>query len=372
MNLNFFVKYKFFFLYLFAIISIISLTNTIYKSLLNSCDFQWQPAVLMWSGINHYEKFLTQGSFDFQCQGGQYAHLLHVILYPYTLVNWETAKILWLITNLFFVFSIPLLICKYLHVSKYKKFLLIFIFITCYPARMTINYGQQSLFVLFFLIISIYSNSNLKVFLSGFSIVKYSTGYILILNLLINKDFKKILITCMPYIIGWIFYFIYTDSNWFVNFFEPLELILKSGYSKTGDLYSLLQIYIFKSKGGFYSYLLVILIFLINIFFIYQINFVNIYFLKFSLIIICPLIFFPHSNYDYVLMFPLLSYSLLKIEFLINKINFYFIMYYFYINRLIRHLINLDEIYQPIMMMLIVLLIFINIYYYRKSIKQPY
>jgi hypothetical protein len=72
---------------------------------------------------------------------------------------------------------------------------------------MTINYGQQSLFVLFFLLISIYEKSNLKVFFSGFSIIKYSSGYVLFLNYLLRRDFKNLLIASLPYIIGWIFYF---------------------------------------------------------------------------------------------------------------------------------------------------------------------
>jgi hypothetical protein len=321
----------------------------------------------MWSGINHYEKFLIQGNYDFQCQGGQYAHILHVILFPYTLVNWETAKIMWVLTNLFFVFCIPLLISRHLNISKYKTVLLILIFITCYPTRMTINYGQQSLFVLFFLLISIYEKSNLKVFFSGFSIIKYSSGYVLFLNYLLRRDFKNLLIASLPYIIGWIFYFNYTNSNWLVNFFEPIELILSTGYTRTGDLYSLCKIYLLEGKSGFYGYLLILLIFLINIFFIYQINSINIFFLKFSLILICPLVFFPHSNYDYVLMFPLLCYSIFKIELLINKINFYFIIYYFYINRLVRHLVNHDEIYQPFMMLLTILLIISNINFYQKK-----
>ena len=66
-------------------------------------------------------------------------------------------------------------------------------------------------------------------------------------------------------------------------------------------------------------------------------------------------------------MFPLLCYSIFKIELLINKINFYFIIYYFYINRLVRHLVNHDEIYQPFMMLLTILLIISNINFYHKK-----
>ena len=80
-----------------------------------------------------------------------------------------------------------------------------------------------------------------------------------------------------------------------------------------------------------------------------------------SLILICPLLFFPHSNYDYILLFPLACYSLLNINNFLNKINFYFVIYFFYFSRLIKHLLDLDWLYQPILLTFMLSLIFINI-----------
>lgn len=364
----FFSKKKIIIIFI-IIITFFSLTNTIYKSLQNGCDFQWQPALLMWNGINHYEKFILQNNYDFLCQGGQYAHLLHVILFPFTLLDWQTAKATWLVVNLFFAFSIPILINKFLNISNYKSILLIAIFLTCYPTRMSLNYGQQSLFVLFFLLISIFSSSKTAVFFSGFSSIKYSTGYILYLNYLVSRNYKNLIISSIPYLLGWIIYFSFTDSNWLTNFFEPLKWILQSGYARTGDLYSFLQFFIFNSYGGFYSYVLLILIFILNIILISKINQVNIFFLRFSLILFCPLIFFPHSNYDYVLLFPLLSYSVMKINFLINKINVIFILYFFYFNRIVKHLLDIETFYQLIMLLLMVLIVILNIYSYNNKNK---
>ena len=369
-KLSFFKK-KEIFLIIFLLIACFSFVDTILKSLMNGCDFQWQPATLMWSGINHYEKFISQGNFDFSCQGGQYAHFFHVLLYPFTLVEWEIARIMWLITNIFFVFMIPIMVSQQLGISKYKAIILILIFITCYPARMTLNYGQQSLFVLFFLLFSNFTNNKLLITFSGFSYIKYSTGYILFLDYLIKKKFKSLFLSCLPYTLGWLVYFIYTDSNWLTNFFEPIHWIMQTGYSRTGDLYSILQIYVLKNNiGNYLSYFLILIIIALNILILHQINSIKHTFLKFSLVIILPLIFLPHSNYDYVLLFPLLSYSFLNYGLLINKVNFYFVVYYFYINRLVRHLINTDEIYQPIMMILMTTLVFINIIYNKKNKQQ--
>ena len=107
------------------ILSSLSFLDTIRKGLLNGCDFQWHPSKLLWSGINHYEKFLNQGNYDFLCQGGQYAHGLHVILFPYTLFDWEIARIMWVITNILFSITIPLLICKKFKISKNKTIIVI-------------------------------------------------------------------------------------------------------------------------------------------------------------------------------------------------------------------------------------------------------
>ena len=93
-------KYKI--LIFLIIISLVSFIETLSKGFVNGCDFQWQPSVLFWDGINHYEKFIKNSKSDFLCQGGEYGHLLHVIFYPYTLFEWEVAKSLWVFTNVFF------------------------------------------------------------------------------------------------------------------------------------------------------------------------------------------------------------------------------------------------------------------------------
>ena len=75
---DFLIKNKKNILYLLIFISLASFIDTIRKGLLNGCDFQWQPAVLFWEGINHYEKFINNNKSDFLCQGGEYAHLFYI------------------------------------------------------------------------------------------------------------------------------------------------------------------------------------------------------------------------------------------------------------------------------------------------------
>ena len=364
---KFIKKNQYTFLYFLIIVSIFSFINTVSKGLINGCDFQWQPAVLFWEGVNHYQKFIINGKGDFLCQNGEYAHLLHVLYYPFTLFQWEIARILWLFVNIILIFLIPFLICKSLKLSKYKTILLLLIFITCYPSRMTLNYGQQSLFVMFFMMLPFISYNKFSAFFSGISYVKYSTGYVVFLNFLASKQYKYLILASLPYFTGWLIYFSVTSSDPLINFFEPIQLSLKKGYIRDADIFSLINIYFAPAKELYFKLLILLLIFIINFILLIKINKNNDIFFKMSLVFICPLIFFPHSNYDYVLLFPILCYSFLNTEYLINKINIYFVLYFFYFNRIINHLIDFDVIYQPILLLFIIGLVITNIYSYKNK-----
>ena len=370
MNFSIFLKkHKISIILILIFISLISFYVTIKKGLLNGCDFQWHPSKLFWDGVNHYQLFLKNGKWDFLCQGGQYGHLLQVILYPYAIFKWEIARTMWVLTNVILTFAIPYILIKKLKISNFKSLFLIMIFMTCYPTRMTINYGQHSLLVLFLLILPYLYKSNIAYFFSGFASIKYSTGYIIFLDFLVQKKWKNFILASLPYLAGWFFYFLYTSSDPINNFFEPLIWSIKMNYARDNDIYSLLNIYIFSHFGSFAKYLGIIIIFLLNFFLLKKINTIQDNILKFSLILICPLIFFPHSNYDYVLFFPLLCFSLMKYNFLINKINFYFIIYYFYFNRIIKHLLDMDVFYQPLILLFMITIVFLNIHSYNHEKK---
>ena len=367
MILKFIKKNQKIFLYFLVIISIFSFINTVSKGLVNGCDFQWQPAVLFWEGVNHYQKFIINGKGDFLCQNGEYAHLLHVLYYPFILFKWETARMLWLGVNIIFIFLIPILICKSFKLSKYKTILLLLIFITCYPSRMTLNYGQQSLFVMFFMMLPFIFFNKVSSIFSGLSYVKYSTGYIVFLNFLASKQYKYFILASIPYFVGWLIYFSVSSSDPLINFFEPIQLSLKKGYIRDADIFSLINIYFVPAKELYFKLSTLLIIFIINFILLIKINKNNDTFFKMSLVFICPLIFFPHSNYDYVLLFPILCYSFLNTEYLVNKINICFVLYFFYFNRIFNHLIDFDALYQPILLLFLIGLVITNIYSYKNK-----
>ena len=121
---------------------------------------------------------------------------------------------------------------------------------------------------------------------------------------------------------------------------------IEDNYIRTGDLYSIMNIYLFNENNLTNKIMQLALVLFGNIYFLYQIKSVKNKLAKLSVICFLPLIFMPHSNYDYVLMLPLLIYTIKNYKLDINKYGLYLTIYYFYFHRIIRHWIDNDMIYQ--------------------------
>ena len=372
--MDFFLKLsnrnKIIFTFLFIVV-LSFFIQTILKGLSNSCDLMWQPTKIFWEGTNHYEYQMRTEDIFLGCQAGRYGHFLFIFLYPLALVEWEQAKILWIIVNIFFAFSIPIILCRFNNISTLNTYLILGIFLTCHPTRMTFNLGQNSLMVLFFLMLPFLKVSsnlrNINLIAAGISYVKYSTGYVLFLNLLVEKKFKKLVLTSLLTIFGWLFYSYYTNSHFISNFFDPLKMNFQDNYTRTGDLYSIMNIYFLKENNIINKFLQLGLVLFGNFYFLYQIKEVNNKLAKLSVICFLPLIFMPHSNYDYVLMLPILIYAIKNFKFVIPRYGLYLTLYYFYFHRIIRHIFDNDLFYQSLMLIIFIIFIIFFIAHIKKN-----
>lgn len=368
------LKKKYLFIFL-SILVISFFTQTFFKGLDNSCDLMWQPSKIFWDKINHYNYQYETKDIFLGCQKGQYGHFLFIFLYPLTLFEWEQAKLIWIIINIMFAISIPLIICRVCNLSIILTLVILGIFLTSHPTRMTINYGQNSMMIFFFMmlpyLLSESKKQNFYSIISGISYIKYSTGYILFLNLLIEKKFKKLFLSLIVTILSWIFYSYYTDSNLIDSFLGPFKLIIGDNYLRTGDLYSIINIYFLKEVNIINKILQIFIILIINIYFLFQIRNVKNNLAKLSVICILPLIFLPHSNYDYVLLLPILIFGIKYFHLRISKYCIYLVLYYFYFHRIVRHLIDSDIYYQSIMLIVIFIFIIIFTNYIKKNKFNP-
>jgi hypothetical protein len=265
-------------------------------------------------------------------QYGEYLHAFYILLYPFTLLTWENAKIAWFIFNFFIAVLIPLLICKKFKLQTSETILIIFFFLASNVTKAHMVIGQQSIFILFFFCLPFISNSKVISILSGIAYLKYSIGYVLFLNLIINKKIRYILFSSIIPILGWLIYSFITDSNLSDTALQPFQLAIKNHLTLEGTeimpknvfLFSFFEFFEFKHK----SLIAIIISITINSYFIFKIRNLNDELQKLSCLLLSTLIFFPHYPHNFVLILPLLIYSIKTFNKLSSKISFFASLYF--------------------------------------------
>ena len=157
-------KLRIFLIFLLSFIVLISVGRAFQQAQTISFDFHFSPAKLVSEGINHYE-YILNGKHDdgpndkiMYDQNGVYAQGLFVLFIPLTLLEWDTAKLIWSLFNIVLSFLIPFLICKKFRLDKIQTFIVITLFLTSTIFRIHISYGQQTLFTFFFYFFHFYIN----------------------------------------------------------------------------------------------------------------------------------------------------------------------------------------------------------------------
>ena len=166
-----------------------------------------------------------------------------------------------------------------------------------------------------------------------------------------------------------------TNSDPITNLFEPLKLTIGKGYERMSDLYSLINkfyVYDFSNNSLKINKFINLTIFasvfvFLNFIFIKMISGFNNELAKLSIICLIVLVFLPHARYDYILLLPLLILSIKNFYYLIFKVNIVIIIYYFYLNRLIKHLIDYDQLYDILIFLTFFAQLIINSVYLKKN-----
>jgi hypothetical protein len=224
---------KNYFLEVFLLILLVVLTHSYLPTVSEvlsssgSSDFQWKPAKCVFEGINHYSSYLARdGNCKiFMSQLGEYAQGFYVIIYPFAVLEWNNAKLLWFLFNVTLIISTSFLLCKKFELGKIETYLIIFFILYSIIARVNFIMGQQTIFVLFFLTLPFIYKSKLSTILSGISYFKYNIGYALFFLYLISKEYKKIIFSIIPCFVGLVIYCFITNSNILKNIFQPFELM---------------------------------------------------------------------------------------------------------------------------------------------------
>ncbi len=339
-------------------------------------DFLYSPTKLFWEGVNHYEYIINQEDrFKKEkkillSQNGEYAQFLYLIFYPFSLLSFEDAKRIWTFINLILIVLIPLILGKYLKLNNVEILISILFFLSSFPVRSTVNNGQQGLFILLFYCLPFIFKSNWISVLGGIAYAKYNLGITLFFYLLNN--FKKLLLSLIPSIIGWLFYCYYTDTNLIKNIFQPIQLAL-TVTARPETVFAFIFNNNLLQKYPNLSYSIIVIELITCLILVLKINKdIKDKFYKLALIALTSITFFPHWGHDYIFLLPLALISYKKIENTLGKINIFFIAFFIYFQGYIvkfLKLINIsyfDTFTMPIFPKLFLAILLLNLFFFKK------
>jgi hypothetical protein len=353
-----------------------------------SLDFLWHASNCIFDGINFYSSYLSD---DGECpylmnDGAGYAHGFYLLLYPFTFFEWYTAKILCFLFNIILIVFTIILLCKKFELSSVETYLIIFIIMYSIIVRINLIMGQHTIFTLFFLTLPFVYKSKLSILLSGISYLKYSIGYSLFILFFVSKEYNKIFLSIIPVIIGLLIFCLLTDSNITETIFQPLQLAIHNAKYYGATLTNISLFSFFKDFSLFsenLNYILIGLFTLIfNFFMINKISKKNNNLLKLSSLCLMVLISTPHWGHDYILLIPLLIYSIKNYKFnlVIMRTNILVCIYFLYLYSGVQLYLNnflsflnfdiliLSKIYPYLDILILLITLFLNLQNKRSEI----
>jgi hypothetical protein len=343
MKLFFNKKIKLIFFFVLFSLALISVIHSFNESQRYSYDFHYYPTKLVSEGINHYQ-YVLDGKHDrgpadrmLYSQDGIYGHGLFIALLPLTLLDWDTAKTVWAFLNILFCFFILFFLRKKFRLSKNIFIVSACLFLMSTPLRINIGYGQQTLFTFLFFLLPFIFRGKISIILSGLSYFKYNIGYVLFIYIFFQKNINKVLISLIPCIIGWLSYAYITNTSALKNLFEPF-LVLGHFFSITNHLP--ITIFSLLKEIGFNNYLVMAIPLILSFLVIYKLKEVKNDLFKLSIVCLVSLSFTAHQLHDYILLLPLLIFSLINFNLLVSKINLIVIFYFFFFLRIISLFFN--------------------------------
>lgn len=329
--------------YLFVSYSIILIfiNYIIYKGLLSNyayrgadfSDLQWSPSVLFFQGIDVYDAFysgslkqlINLSGFPNYSTGSIYLHL------PLAKINFEQAKIFWLILFNFLMMLNYLILKNYSKIKEIKIFFIFLILIISKPYIWLLSSGQFSIISISSFIIYFFYIKRTRLIALYLISIKYSFApFVFFYSLFKNKEKNYTILIVLISIFFVFHYSYYFDSNFFNNLLAPIYIGKLTSASGVADLQTIIGNH---PKNDFVRYFILLILSLLTFIFFYKITKRD---LTFDISICCllTLMFFKHLYYDYVLLIPLIIFCLDKKKIVLRAVVIFIVLYFwfFYIN----------------------------------------
>lgn len=370
--MNKLIKKNFYFIIttiLLMSILVISYKSTILEilSVEGAADFQWQPSKCVFEGINHYSSYLSRDGkcLIFMSQLGEYAQGLYILLYPFIFFEWHHAKVLWTIINIFLIFFTHYILCKKFEVNKIYSLIIIFFILSSTITKINLIMGQHTVVTLFFLTLTFIYKNNFTYILSGISYFKYNIGYSLFIFYLVQKKYKELLLSIIPFVFGYLIYCFMTKTNLITNILQPIQLMVYNAqFGSTLNRPYLFSFILNIPISLNYKYLLILFFtFIFNLVITYKIVKLNNDLQKLSCLCTLILISTPHWGHDNILLTPLLIFAIryYQSNLLIMLINIAVVIYFLNFYRTIQIYLNLDLNYNFLNILILLSILFMNL-----------
>jgi hypothetical protein len=115
-----------------------------------STDFQWSPTKLVLEGVDPYQARLHGSSAIILTQSPNYLQLLYLVLSPFGLMAFGTAKLVWLLLNLVLAVGISVFYARLAGWGLTGSVVLASVFLGSTPMRIGLSNGQHAVFLLVF------------------------------------------------------------------------------------------------------------------------------------------------------------------------------------------------------------------------------
>ena len=349
--------------FVFIILVVITLISIIHSfRLANSSsngggiDFQYSPSLLFFEHINPYQYFLD-GNKDnkiFYAQWPSYSHLMYILIYPYTLFEWETARLLWYVSNLILSIISILIISKYLKLSVNETLIGALFFFCSSPFRNCLTTGNQTFLILLIFLALLIRNKDLKNTFIGASFVKYNFSPILVFHIFIRYGLRGLFFASISFILGWFFFSFYLNENIFISLFQPIKVAFTGFHqeSSRADIFTILGFFKKLYDFNYFEIYRILIVLILSYIVAKDVSKFQNNFDILNLILLSSLFLFPHLMYDFIVLLPCFLYSISVKNKIEGKISL-LIIFYFWIgirlkDYLLYFMLNNNIVLSPI------------------------
>jgi Glycosyltransferase family 87 len=202
------------------------------------CDFQWSAVRILLSHRDPWAIYLagdSRGEFLLN-QVPNYPHELYVVLFPFGLLPFSEARIIWAFVNLVLVCVTCFCIAHLYELPKLKLWLLFVMVGTSAPFRESIRNGQlNGLSIACIALWALVNTQRGRGLLLGLSYTKYSLPPVLVLFLLLRKRWRLLLYSVVPPLAGFLILYAWLREPALKLALEPLKTATHPGALTPGS-----------------------------------------------------------------------------------------------------------------------------------------